>query len=55
MERRGRKKFLKHLVVESHFKQIKDVAAAHEAAHILERYISEEVLNKVEKLSTFRG
>lgn len=45
----------KHLVLENYFKKTRNKEEAHKAAHILEHYVSEEVLNKVKKLSTFRG
>ena len=45
----------KHLILESYFKKTRNEEEAHKAAHILEHYISEGVLNKVKKLSTFKG
>jgi len=44
----------KHLVVENYFKKTRDEKEAHQAAHILEHYISKEAIKNIKKLSTFR-
>lgn len=44
----------KHLVLEDYFEEKKEKAEAHKAAHILEHYISGEVINDIKKLSTYR-
>lgn len=44
----------KHLVLENYFKKTRGKEEAHQAAHILEHYISEEVLDNLKKLSTFK-
>ena len=43
-----------HLVIENYFKERKSEEEAHKAAHILEHYVSEEVINNIKKLSTFK-
>lgn len=45
----------KHLVFENYFKKTKTKKEAHEIAHILEHYVSGEVINNIKKLSTFKG
>ena len=45
----------KHLVVENYFKRTKNEEEAHEVAHVLEHYISEEVIKNIKELSTFKG
>ena len=42
----------KHLALEDYFKKTKTKKEAHEMAHILEHYISQEVLYKLRSLST---
>lgn len=42
----------KHLVLENYFKKTRNQEEAHQAAHILEHYISEEVIDNIKKLST---
>ena len=44
----------KHLILEDYFKEKKEKAEAHKAAHILEHYISGEVIDDIRKLSTYR-
>lgn len=44
----------KHLVLESYFKRTRSEEEAHKAAHVLEHYVSEEVIDNIRKLSTFR-
>ena len=44
----------KHFIIKNYFKETKSERRAHEIAHILEHYISEEVVKNIEKLSTFR-
>lgn len=45
----------KYLVLENYFKRIRTEKEAHEMGHILEHYVSKEVLNNIKKLSTFKG
>jgi len=44
----------KHLVFENYFKKTRTENKAHKIAHILEHYVSEEVLNNIKKLSTYK-
>ena len=44
----------KHLIFEDYFKKTRTENEAHKIAHILEHYVSEEVLNNIKKLSTFK-
>ena len=44
----------KHLALEDYFKRTKTKKEAHEMAHILEHYISQEVLYKLQSLSTLK-
>jgi len=44
----------KHLVFENYFKKTRTEEEAHKIAHILEHYVSEEVLDNIKKLSTFK-
>ncbi len=44
----------KHLIFENYFKKTRTEEEAHKIAHILEHYVSEEVLNNIKKLSTFK-
>ena len=44
----------KHLALEDYFKRTKTGREAHEIAHILEHYISQEVLYKLQSLSTLK-
>ena len=44
----------KHLVFEDYFKKTRTEEEAHKIAHILEHYVSKEVLNNIKKLSTFK-
>jgi Mn-dependent DtxR family transcriptional regulator len=44
----------KHLALEDYFKRTKTGREAHEMAHILEHYISQEVLNKIQSLYTLK-
>jgi len=44
----------KHLIFENYFKKTRTENEAHKIAHILEHYVSEEVLNNIKKLSTFK-
>lgn len=45
----------KHLALENYFKERRSKKEAHEIAHILEHYISEEIIRNIKKLSTFKG
>ncbi len=44
----------KHLVLEKYFKETRGKRKAHEMAHILEHYISMEVIDNIKKLSTLK-
>ena len=44
----------KHLVLENFFKRARSKKAAHKAAHILEHYVSERVIENIKKLFTLR-
>ena len=44
----------KHFILEDYFKEKRNEEEAHKAAHILEHYISREVIDNIKKLSTFR-
>jgi Mn-dependent DtxR family transcriptional regulator len=45
----------RHLIIEEYFKENKqEEGKAHEKAHILEHYVSREVLNNIKKISTFK-
>ena len=44
----------KHLVLENYFKKTRSSIEAHTAAHIIEHYISGEVINNIKKLSTLK-
>ncbi|MGB3478053.1 MAG: FeoA domain-containing protein [bacterium] len=54
-ERRAKAILRKHSVFEGYFERTKTKKEAHEIAHILEHYVSEEVINNIKKLSTFKG
>ena len=43
----------KHLAIEVYFKNLKGEREAHRIAHILEHYVSKEVIKNIGKLSTF--
>ena len=45
----------KHLTLENYFKRTLNEGKAHKKAHILEHYISEEVIRNIEKLYTLKG
>ena len=53
-EEKARDILKKHLVFENYFKKTRTENEAHKIAHILEHYVSEEVLNNIKKLSTFK-
>ena len=42
----------KHQVLENYFKEKRSEREAHRAAHLIEHYISEEVLNNIKKINT---
>ncbi|MEX2703976.1 MAG: metal-dependent transcriptional regulator [Candidatus Freyrarchaeum guaymaensis] len=44
----------KHLVLENYFKKTTSESEAHRKAHIIEHYVSEEVIRNIKKLSTFK-
>jgi len=46
--------FEKHLVLENYFKKTRSTIEAHTAAHIIEHYISGEVINNIKKLATLK-
>jgi Mn-dependent DtxR family transcriptional regulator len=43
-----------HLVLENYFKKTRGEREAHEAAHILEHYVSKEVVDDIKELSTLK-
>ena len=43
-----------HLVLENYFKKTRITIKAHTAAHIIEHYISGEVINNIKKLATLK-
>lgn len=45
----------KHLVLEDYFKRTRSEEEAHKIAHILEHYVSQEVIKNIKVLSTFKG
>lgn len=45
----------KHLALENYLEKTRDEKTAHQAAHILEHYVSEEVINKIRKLSALEA
>lgn len=44
----------KHIFIENYFRETRSGEEAHKAAHILEHYVSEEVIDNIKKLSTFK-
>ena len=44
----------KHFVLEKYFEKIRSKKEAHNVAHILEHYVSREVINNIKKLSTLK-
>lgn len=44
----------KHLILEKYFKKVRSEKEAHKIAHILEHYVSEEVIKNIKKLSTLK-
>jgi Mn-dependent DtxR family transcriptional regulator/Fe2+ transport system protein FeoA len=44
----------KHLVLERYFKETRSEGKAHQAAHLLEHYVSEEVIKNIKKMFTLR-
>jgi len=44
----------KHNLLENYLKETRNEREAHQAAHLLEHYVSEEVINNIKKLSTFK-
>ena len=44
----------KHLIIENYLKETRSERESHQAAHLLEHYVSEEVINNVKKLSTLK-
>jgi len=44
----------KHLVLENYLKKTRSKKEAHKTAHILEHYVSEEVIDNIKKLSTLK-
>ena len=45
----------KHFVCENYFRRSRNDLRAHEIAHILEHYVSQEVINNIIKMSTFKN
>ena len=58
LTKRGQKEgediFKKHLILEDYFKERRSEEEAHKMAHILEHYISGEVIDNIKELYTFR-
>lgn len=44
----------KHIIIENYFKKTRSTKEAHKVAHLLEHYISKEVINNLKKLFTLR-
>jgi Mn-dependent DtxR family transcriptional regulator len=44
----------KHLILEDYFGKTKSKIEAHTAAHLIEHYVSREVINNIKKLSTLK-
>jgi Mn-dependent DtxR family transcriptional regulator/Fe2+ transport system protein FeoA len=44
----------KHNIIEDYFRETRNEREAHQAAHLLEHYVSEEVINNIKKLSTLK-
>lgn len=44
----------KHLILENYLKETRSEREAHQAAHLLEHYVSAEVINNIKKLSTIK-
>lgn len=44
----------KHLILENYFKESRSMRQAHRTAHLLEHYVSNEVVNNVKKLFTLK-
>jgi Fe2+ transport system protein FeoA len=53
-EERAKDVLRKHLVLENYFKVMRNRKDAHKTAHVLEHYISEEIVRNLKKLSTFK-
>lgn len=45
----------KHRILENYLKETRSEREAHQAAHLLEHHVSEEVINNVKKLSTLKN
>ncbi len=45
----------RHLVLKDYFKRTKNEIEAHKIAHILEHYVSKEVIDNIKKLSTLKS
>ena len=44
----------KHLILENYFKKTRSSLEAHNAAHIIEHYVSGKVINNIKKLATLK-
>lgn len=44
----------KHLVLENYFRETRSERKAHQAAHLLEHYVSEEVINNIKRIFTLK-
>ena len=53
-QKEGEDVFRKHLILEDYFKERRSGEEAHKVAHILEHYISGEVIDNIKELYTFR-
>jgi DtxR family Mn-dependent transcriptional regulator len=54
-EEKAKSVLRKHTVIENYFEERRSKKEAHEIAHILEHYISEETIKNITRLSTFKG
>lgn len=53
-QKKSKKILRKHLILENYFKKTLNERAAHRKAHILEHYVSEEVIKNIKKLHTLK-
>lgn len=58
LTKKGRKEaediIQKHLVLEKYFRENRSQRKAHQAAHLLEHYVSQEVINNLKKIFTWK-
>lgn len=53
-EEKARDILEKHIIIENYFKKTRSIKEAHKVAHLLEHYISKEVIDNLKKLFTLR-